>query len=538
MLVLAMAITALVIPNADVNAADTVKVHVWTDSSWTKSYIYAWDSAGNPVTKAWPGTQLSGASEHGWYTFDLPTTAQKIIINNNSKQTADLVWDGSETWISVNSDGLAWIDTECARFAPAANSGVPVYVKADGWSTVNLYWWGSSPSWPGITLTEKNADGWYVYNVPSTIEGLIVNNGSQQTNDIKSFDVEKEIYITVNTSTKAFEVTSGNAIETQTPEVDPNGPASSESTPAPETTYHVVGLGGVWTASDANKMTLVDGNYVYKETLAADDYEFKVCSSKDQWYPESNVKFTVETECEITFTFNPETKEVTYDGTGLKDESAVETTYHVVGLGGVWTASDDNKMTLADGNYVYKKTLAADDYEFKVCSSKDDWYPGSNVKFTVETECEITFTFNPETKEVTYDGTGLKEEEPVETYTVKVQIPEGWTNPCWYAWDADNNNAGAWPGKALGTAVEGWYSIEVPVTMTNLIINADGVQTKDIKNLDSSKTAWVVVTGTGDDGFNVTYEAPATGDFSMVLPLVLVLFGGAMVVVASKKRFA
>ena len=77
--------------------------------------------------------------------------------------------------------------------------------------------------------------------------------------------------------------------------------------------------------------------------------------------------------------------------------------------------------------------------------------------------------------------------------------------------------------------------------MTNLIINYNGEQTKDIKNIDPTKPVWVTVTGTGDDGFAVSYEAPSidnTGDFSMVLPLVLVLFGGAAVIVASKKRFA
>lgn len=39
-LLLAMVVTAVVIPNATANADDTVKVHVWTDSSWGKCNLY------------------------------------------------------------------------------------------------------------------------------------------------------------------------------------------------------------------------------------------------------------------------------------------------------------------------------------------------------------------------------------------------------------------------------------------------------------------------------------------------------------------
>lgn len=76
--------------------------------------IYAWDSDGNSITEAWPGTTMTKDNEGNWeYTFTNLATAANIVINNgedgNENQTADItgIYKNSciEILSSLNSDG-------------------------------------------------------------------------------------------------------------------------------------------------------------------------------------------------------------------------------------------------------------------------------------------------------------------------------------------------------------------------------------------------------------------------------------------------
>ena len=61
-------------------------------------------------------------------------------------------------------------------------------------------------------------------------------------------------------------------------------------------------------------------------------------------------------------------------------------------------------------------------------------------------------------------------------------------------------------------------------------------QIKQIKKSDVEKLKFEIPSIEEQNEYVKTITG--TGDFNMVLPLVLVLFGGAVVLVASKKRFA
>ena len=74
------------------------------------------------------------------------------------------------------------------------------------------------------------------------------------------------------------------------------------------------------------------------------------------------------------------------------------------------------------------------------------------------------------------------------------------------------------------------------------VVAAVGVYntTLQLRNSLASEITKVVVTPDPEPTPNPDEDEDieATGDFSIVLPLVLVLMGGAVVIVASKKRFA
>lgn len=95
---------------------------------------------------------------------------------------------------------------------------------------------------------------------------------------------------------------------------------------------------------------------------------------------------------------------------------------------------------------------------------------------------------------------------------INVQVPEDWSNPCIWAWDADGNNAfSAWPGGEMeaNSSNDGWYYIWIPSWATHVIVNANegSVQTEELI-LDGTN-AWITITA---DGAEISYDAMTEGD--------------------------
>ena len=106
---------------------------------------------------------------------------------------------------------------------------------------------------------------------------------------------------------------------------------------------------------------------------------------------------------------------------------------------------------------------------------------------------------------------------PVYVSTVKLyaQVPEDWTNPCAWAWTNDGVNAfEAWPGAAMELQADGWYAIEIPANMENVIINANegAIQTSG-NAIEAGKDVWVAVAGAEEA--TVAYEKPAEPTFAV-----------------------
>lgn len=424
-LMLAMVVTAVVIPNEQAkaatdyyvagegstfggwNAADP-KMKMTQDGDVYKLVIKD-VPAGGHAFKVTDGSWTNSWGKDGGndnYTVETASVADMTIIFNPSTKA-----------ITVESAGLGAASYPDRYFAGEHNSW---NVKDDS-----------------LKLTE-NADGSFSITIKMAAgkQDFKITNGTWgktwPTNNYElTLDVESNVTITV----------------TKDGEVEVKKVAVENPAPAPETTYHVVGLGGDndWSDTDANKMTLVDGNYVFKKTLAPASYEYKVHSSLNKWIPDGdNLKVTVETECEVTFTYNPTTGEVTATGTGVANSTEKFEGYFVLGTMNNWTTLSEYKMSEVGDGYTLTINMEVGNYEFKIKKegAKVEWYPAENVKFEVVKAGKVTFSVDAE---------------------------------------------GA--VKVYGDALE-----------------------KDAID-------------------------PA-GDINMVLPLALVLFGGAIVFVASKKRFA
>jgi len=120
----------------------------------------------------------------------------------------------------------------------------------------------------------------------------------------------------------------------------------------------------------------------------------------------------------------------------------------------------------------------------------------------IEQGKEIWVTVNDDlSAEVYYENPDLM----VPNITVRSKVPADWKEPCLWAWlDPDGTNAFiSWPGEPF-TLKGDWYEITLPGWVNCIIVNANGgsVQTADIKNLETGKDVWVVVT----DSENYTYD--------------------------------
>lgn len=111
--------------------------------------------------------------------------------------------------------------------------------------------------------------------------------------------------------------------------------------------------------------------------------------------------------------------------------------------------------------------------------------------------------------EISYDALTKGDiPEYVEKFSLHVSVPEGWKEPCLWAWSApDGKNAfEAWPGEALKKGDDGWYAGKAPVWVNSIIVNGNegSVQTEDI-SIDPAEI-WVTVEE--DGSYEFSYNDP------------------------------
>ena len=349
----------------------------------------------------------------------------------------------------------------CGLCVPAMAAGtvtVHAYVPSD-WNSPNCYTWLSSesnPNWPGDAMTSEG-DGWWSFNIAANQDRVIINNGSgsPQTVDI-TIEPGKEVWIKVLSNTNGegkHEYEIGYSKDSiSAPSQNPGG--STPSTGVDLSGLNSLALVGDgmpgfvegWNPGAAAGDMIKESAGVYTKVvtvLAGTDAKFKIAGN-DEWND-------------------------AYNFGGAEDGVSV-----VLGT----------KITLTNGG-------GSKDISLKV--NKD-----CNLKFTVDLN-EMTVLVEETTEEAgtTPPPSDPGTSEPTgETYTVYAKVPEDWKTPAVWCWDGNASNPsdiGAWPGSYYMTqGADGWWTIEIPVGYTNVLINANGgaVQTPDITGL-SGQDVWI-----------------------------------------------
>ena len=217
---------------------------------------------------------------------------------------------------------------------------------------------------------------------------------------------------------------------TVAPVTEPTEPATE---PAEDKIYSIAGDPfNSWDASDVNtEMTKGDdGKYTY--TLAMDpvqNAQFKVVTnhSWDEAYGDNgnNVVFNVDTPCDVTITFDPETKEITVTGDGVSEPILEIGAIRAVGngegnwLNGVaWDPADDINLMNEVSDKVYEITFenvgASFGYEIKFAAN-GDWVANWGGVEGNQVESGTTY-------DGVWDGKNINIEVEEDGATVKAQL--------------------------------------------------------------------------------------------------------------------
>ena len=299
---------------------------------------------------------------------------------------------------------------------------VKIYVVNNKkWSKVNVYGWKEgeaqgTPAWPGQEITanletEKVA-GFDVYSysvVPGSYDNLILNNGSDKTEDYKWTD-GKYYYVGA-----AKNYAGGTAEEVATA----LGATASYD-------YYIYGNMNDW-KEDANYgMTDENEDGIYEKTLTfKNNAEFKVkgtawygSESVEGTYKEvsdngGNIKLSLSADTEVTVKFNSETKKITFEGL-----TKIVPKYYLVGTFNEWNTADPNYEMTLDGGVYKKEVTFAKDVQFKVCNGSWDASWGKNnlggIQYNELTEQDdnikmkeaktFTVIFNPAENLILFEG--------------------------------------------------------------------------------------------------------------------------------------
>lgn len=174
--------------------AQKAKIFVKSDSA---PYVYAWAGENTALCGSWPGTQITEKNSEGYYVMDLNTTdTYNVVLSNgsNSNQSKNFKNLNGETYFEIPSGNYsaAKIGTSGSGDDPSEKSVTFTIKPYSASASYHLYVWAADGSeltggWPGMKLTEKDADGNYIFTVNgydkvSAIVGT--GNDSKRTQDI------------------------------------------------------------------------------------------------------------------------------------------------------------------------------------------------------------------------------------------------------------------------------------------------------------------------------------------------------------------
>ena len=461
-----------------------------------------------------------------------------------------------------------------AAHVQAADGTTLYLVPNANWKKDNarfaIYYWNSAGTNAWVSMTDADKDGVYEAMVPAGYDNIIFcrmnpnasannwNNKWNQTADLKVPTNGTNCYtVKENTWDKG-----GGTWSTVTPEPEETEPVvtepiETEPAPAPAGTYYVAGVaalcGSEWNNADPANLMTWNGTAFEKvyANVPAGTYQFKITDGTwdNTWGKDGqNYTFAVSAVCDVTITFDPDTKAVNAAGTGVGAVTGLEiASITAVGAGSgnflngkAWDVAAAVNHMSANGS-VYTITyagVAAGTYEVKFAANdswNDNWgsngsayaggnaeavYNGQNIKFTVTETSDVTLTldltkFQYSTKtgatyaitmaaaEVPAPSEPSEPEEPVDGSAVKLNYakPDAWGSVNLYIWTTGGALTGyadynTWPGKAITDSdADGWYDLTVTTEGAfNFIFNDGSSQTQDLATgeVSGDMELWIV----------------------------------------------
>jgi maltose/maltodextrin transport system substrate-binding protein/arabinogalactan oligomer/maltooligosaccharide transport system substrate-binding protein len=189
------------------------------------------------------------------------------------------------------------------------------------------------------------------------------------------------------------------------------------------------------------------GTWMGTFDIAAGAYEYKVAinGAWDISYPEgmNNLALSLAVDAPVTFTFNPDSKEITAESEGLGEAPGAESVdYDMVVLAGTmqaqlgcdadWTPDcEATALTYdeASGTWVGTFDITAGSYDYKVAMNGgwDITYPEGMAGQTLELaeDAPVTFTFDPAASELVAESEGLGEAPAGEAVAYEAVVVAG-----------------------------------------------------------------------------------------------------------------
>ena len=512
-------------------AEEKVPVVAQVPEGWEIAYLYAWGDQGEIAR--WPGIPMT--AQDGYFYAYMPSTMNNVIINSGSGiQTADLAvkpgvpvyvqaWDIYDAHVGYDLPIQVPGEQEVPKVTVTIHAGVP-----EGWTGAYLYAWndnGANYGWPGVPMTKGDDGFWTAELLPAYTNVVIAEkDGGAQSVDLTVTGNECWIAFTTQNENGKFEANVSDAApEDFVPPGAGEDPVEPEVPVADMVVY--VKLPDQWTNP---RLWIWDENGNTPAYIGVWPGNLAMTLEADGWYscaiPSKYNNFLISADGELQTgdmmvspapqvwvdCYDPGLISIYYENPNgqAPGPMPIPTVMVHAGVPESWTGcylyawNETGPYTEWPGIEMSKFDdgfWAADvpaEYNNVVIAQKNGNV--QSVDLTVEgSECWIAFIRLNDSGKYEANVTDYAPEnfvppvvpetpvEPSEEMTVYAKVPTEWINVRLWAWDDENTHPedmGPWPGNLTMTRGEdGWYYYSLPMKYRNLLINGDGVQTKDLK---------------------------------------------------------